>query len=381
MDDPVITTREAAELLGVSIRTARSWVENGALDSWKTPGGHRRVKRSVVLALLEQVQPANLESSALVIVLASCARLPLYRAALGKVPECRVDTYNNTFAATLAIGGMSPAVIVMELDEEPAERFAMLRLFASAAALGHTQVLVLSAQSRQDVVEQARLDTRLEVIAFAQAVDELPARIRALICPPPLSHARSARVPSPARPPYPVLLNEAERVAAVERTGLVGTPPEDDFDRLTWLASQFFDMPIAVISLLAATRQWFKSHHGVEATGTPREWAFCNYTVLQREPFVVEDATLDPRFATNPPVAGSTRLRFYAGAPLIGADGFALGALCVVDRKPRKLDLLQLKPLSALASIAVDEIALRTRDRQLQWARAELNHRRRTGIS
>jgi excisionase family DNA binding protein len=372
MEDPVITTREAAELLGVSIRTAQGWVENGALDSWKTPGGHRRVRRSAVLALLSRVRPAApTESSALVVVLAAAVRLPCYRDVFGEVAECLVDTYSDTFAAMLAVGTMLPAVIVLELGEEHPERFSMLRFVATDSSLGHTCVMVLSDLPRAQVVELTGLDARLEVVTYARAAADLPARLRAMIAP----HPRAGISP-PGLPAYPVLLNESARAAAVERTGLVDTQPEEAFDRVTWLASQMLGMPIALVTLLTATRQWFKSRHGLDMVGTPRESAFCNYTVMQKDVFVVEDAALDPRFAGNPYVRGEPNLRFYAGAPLIGEDGFALGALCVIDRVPRALDSTQLKALAALAALAADEIVLRTKSRQLQWARAELHQRR-----
>ncbi|MGA7814692.1 MerR family transcriptional regulator [Caballeronia sp.] len=158
MDDPVITTREAAALLGVSIRTAQGWVENGALDSWKTPGGHRRVRRSAVLALLEKVGPSTAAHSAIVVVLAAPIRLPIYRRALADVPECVVDTFDDPYAALLAMGTRLPALFVIELVDDDPERFAMLRRIAVDPALGHTHVLAMSDLSRATLVARGGLD-------------------------------------------------------------------------------------------------------------------------------------------------------------------------------------------------------------------------------
>jgi GAF domain-containing protein len=104
----------------------------------------------------------------------------------------------------------------------------------------------------------------------------------------------------------------------------VDTALEESFDTLTWLASRSLQTPIALFTLLTPTRQWFKSRQGVEITETPRSWAFCNHTILQRNVFVVEDLARDAEFVSNPTVAGPPNLRFYAGAPVIDSDGFAL---------------------------------------------------------
>lgn len=371
MDDPVITTREAAALLGVSIRTAQGWVENGALDSWKTPGGHRRVRRSAVLALLAKVRPSTAPRSTIVVVLAAPTRLAIYRQALADVPECVVEPFDDPYAALLAMGTRLPALIVIELADDDPERFAMLRRIAADPALGHTHVLAMSDLSRKTLVTRGGLDIRLDHLPRDAAAADLSARVASLLSlspPPPADAAPALKVPVPR--------NEASRAAAVERSGLLDTAPEEAFERVTWLASQMLHTPVALITLLTGTRQWFKSHHGTEITETPRDWAFCSYAILQKELFVVEDATADPRFASNPLVTDEPKIRFYAGVPLIGEDGFPLGTLCVIDREPRKLDDTQAKILIALAGVATSEIALRIRTRQLKWARTALQQRR-----
>jgi len=158
------------------------------------------------------------------------------------------------------------------------------------------------------------------------------------------------------QPGYPVGRDEAGRLLALAAAGLVDTPAEPRFDRIVRLAAQVTGSPIALVSLLTSTRQWFKARVGLAAQETPREWAFCSHAVLHDAPFVVEDAAADPRFRDNPLVQEEPRIRFYAGVPLRDRAGEALGTLCVIDREPRKLRAAELQALMDLAAIAADEI-------------------------
>jgi excisionase family DNA binding protein len=225
-DDPVLTTAAAARLLGVAVSTTQLWLESGALPSWKTPGGHRRVRLSAVTRLLAD------------------------RA------------------------GQPP----------------------------HTQ----------------------------------------------------------AAPRHPAPQDETARLAAVAASGLVDSAPEPVFDRLTWLATQVTDCPMALITVLTSRRQWFKSRVGVDLAETPRDWAFCSHAIVQEEPLMVEDASRDARFAANPLVTGPLHVRFYGGVPLVDAGGHALGTLCVLDREPRRLRAREIRALRELAAIAVEELRRRT---------------------
>ena len=153
--------------------------------------------------------------------------------------------------------------------------------------------------------------------------------------------------------------HEAQRLRDLQDYGVLDTSPDVAFDRLTRLAADLFDAPIALISLSDADRQWFKSRWGVETSSTPREEAFCAHAITL-EPdsvMVVEDATLDPRFATYPSVVGGLGVRFYVGAVLTSPQGFNLGTLCIVDTKPRPRPTeRELDRLRALARIAIDEL-------------------------
>ena len=233
-DDPILTTRAAADLLGMAVSTVQKWLENGAIPSWKTPGGHRRIRLSTVHSMLRE--------------------------------------------------------------------------------------------------------RALDASGVAEAGDG------------PLS------MPSLA---YPLPPDEAARLRALESSGLIDGANDPAFDRLTWLASEITGSPLALLTLLAAERQWFKAHTGFKLTETPRAWAFCNHAIVQDEPLVIEDALADPRFRDNPLVTQDPHLRFYAGCSVVDSAGHRLGTLCVMDYEPRRLRSRELRALRELSAIASAEIQRR----------------------
>ena len=238
-DDPILTTSEVARLLGVATSTVQIWMESGAIQSWKTPGGHRRTRLSLIQALMHGDDAA----------------------------------YHSPNPSN---------------DPE-----------------------------------------------YQPAVDPL----------------------------YPVPGNERARLAALAATGLVDSASEPRFDRLARLASMVTGSPIALISLLTSTRQWFKARVGLPVAETPRDWAFCSHAILQNDLFVVEDALSDERFRDNPLVQQAPHIRFYAGVPLRDKSGQPLGTLCVIDREPRRLRAAEVQGLLDLAEIASSEIQGGTRSR------------------
>jgi PAS domain S-box-containing protein len=151
----------------------------------------------------------------------------------------------------------------------------------------------------------------------------------------------------PGLPAIP--LNEPDRLAALLAFELLDTPAEEMFDNITSLAAQICGTPIALISLIDAERQWFKSRVGLDASETPREVAFCAHAIHGDEIFEIPNALLDPRFCDNPLVAGAPDIRFYAGMPLSDGHGHKLGTLCVIDRQPRQLSAEQRRTLQLLS--------------------------------
>ncbi|WP_194727140.1 GAF domain-containing protein [Noviherbaspirillum malthae] len=242
VEDPILTTRAVAAMLGVAMSTAQLWIESGAIPSWKTPGGHRRVRRSALLPLIESHVKAQ-----------------------GNGPE------------SMSVAPMLAADYQMPID-----------------------------------------------------------------------------------PPYQVAVNESDRLKALASSGLIDTAPEQVFDRLTWLASEIAATPMALMSLVTARRQWFKSRIGLPVCETPREWAFCGHAILSEEPLIVNDAIEDQRFADNPLVTGEPHIRFYAGFPVVDRHRFRLGTLCVLDNEPKDLSAEQLRMLRELAAIASEEVMRRT---------------------
>lgn len=159
------------------------------------------------------------------------------------------------------------------------------------------------------------------------------------------------------KPPLPP--NEARRLEALRRHRLLDTAPEQEFDDFARLAALICETPIALVTLVDAERQWFKARFGLDSVETPREHAFCSYTILGEEPLLVPDATKDERFSRNPLVTSEPHIRFYLGAPLLDHEGFALGSLCVIDRKPRELAEEQREGLKSLARLFTGRLELR----------------------
>ncbi len=168
--------------------------------------------------------------------------------------------------------------------------------------------------------------------------------------------------------------SEAARVAALNRYAILDSEPEQSFDDLVTLAAHICHAPMAMLSLVDDHRQWFKSKLGVQVRETPRETSICAHAIQQGNLFIVPDTLQDERFSQNPLVTGEPHVRFYAGAPLINEDGFALGTLCVVDREPRELEPEQKEAISALARLALRQMELRM---NLQLLKDALNDRTR----
>ena len=158
---------------------------------------------------------------------------------------------------------------------------------------------------------------------------------------------------------------EAGRLLALTAFDILDTPPEPGFDDIAALAAQLTGQPIALVSLVAEERQWFKAKVGIAACETSRDVSFCEYAVRRRDVFEVPDTHADPLFVNNELVTGSPHIRGYAGAPLMTLDGHALGAVCVAGPEPFRLDATQLVGLKALARQAMAQLRLRKQLREL----------------
>ncbi len=164
----------------------------------------------------------------------------------------------------------------------------------------------------------------------------------------------------------PVPHNESERIKALRKYHVLDAMIEKDIYRITKLAALTCEAPIAFISFIDEKKQWFKSRIGIDKSETPREIAFCRYTIMGHDLFMVPDALEDQRFCDNPLVHDDPFIRFYAGFPLTDPDGFVLGTLAVVDRKPRTLTDIQRETLQLLAEDLMNIIIVRRRKEDLK---------------
>jgi signal transduction histidine kinase len=161
--------------------------------------------------------------------------------------------------------------------------------------------------------------------------------------------------------------NESERLEVLKSYNILDSLPEEEYDAITKIASGICNTSIALVSIVDENRQWFKSKHGLDATETPRDIAFCAHSILNpKELFIINDATKDERFHDNPLTTEAPNVVFYAGAPLNSSEGFPLGTLCVIDNKPKVLNETQKESLLLLAEQVVRLLELRKKNRELK---------------
>ena len=171
--------------------------------------------------------------------------------------------------------------------------------------------------------------------------------------------------------PAPKPADEQARLAALARYQIVDTAPEPEFDALVEIAARLLNVPIVLVSIVDADRQWFKARYGIKTLETPRDPAFCSYVVFEQAPLVIADALADPRFADNPLVVGPPHIRAYAGVPLRTPQGFTLGALCAVDHVPRGFSDEYVRLLQLLAVQVMTLLTLRRRTIEFHQAETE----------
>lgn len=155
-------------------------------------------------------------------------------------------------------------------------------------------------------------------------------------------------------------MDETERLDAVRRYQILDTPADGTYDAVTALAARIFNVPIAIVSIVDEDRIWFKSRHGLEEVQEiPRDPGLCSSAICTDEVYIVESARTDPRTLTNPLVAGGFGLQFYAAAPLTTAQGYRLGTMCILDRTPREMSIVEEQMLETLAGLVMNDLEVR----------------------
>lgn len=154
----------------------------------------------------------------------------------------------------------------------------------------------------------------------------------------------------------PIPPNEDERLKGVIELGILDTKSEERFDTITKEAVAAFNVPISTITVIDASREWYKSCQGLNVGEAPREISFCAHAMLSKNLFIVEDTLKDERFRDNPMVTGEPHIRFYAGAALHNKYGVAIGAFCIKDIKPRVMGTEEVALMMSFAARAEAEL-------------------------
>lgn len=175
-----------------------------------------------------------------------------------------------------------------------------------------------------------------------------------------IPHPVTQNVIFPPKPP-----DDTERLQALDYYDIMDSETESDYDAIVNLASKICDTPISLVTLINENRQWFKAKIGIERTETPRELAFCAFTILENELLEVEDTHKDERFVAHPLVDGDPNIRFYAGMPLRTPSGYNLGSLCVIDNVPRRLSDFQRDAMKTLSEQVIRLFELRRKNKEL----------------
>ncbi|MFP5076233.1 helix-turn-helix domain-containing protein [Rhizobium sp. YIM 134829] len=341
----ILTTAKAAELLGVSIRTAQLWVESGQLPSWKTPGGHRRIPRQAVLDLIDAASPLPPAAlAARVLILAAEGRGAEWQAVGLPNAGLLTDVTEDVAALRKRLAEMPPSVIVLEANRGDGRETLALELGRDPRAAA-TTIVTVSPTIERPVVSRNGRRIRLPRLA------DVPSQSAQIVA------ALGASREEASAAGFPTPLNEAARLEAVRRSGLVGSAPDSRFDRLVRLAATVTQAPIAMFTLITGDQQWFKARVGFEGESTVRDWAFCNETLVANELTVIEDMRMRPSLSTNPTLDAPYGFRFYAGAPVRDPLGFALGSVCVIDVVPRSLKPEEREALATIAE-AVSTLVL-----------------------
>ncbi|MEI4484515.1 MULTISPECIES: excisionase family DNA-binding protein [unclassified Phyllobacterium] len=346
----ILTTAKAAQLLGVSVRTAQLWVENGQLESWKTPGGHRRIKLQSVLNLTEIPQIADRSMTATAVILASAGRSDAWlNHGLKGLGLLLCVTETPFKAATLAAEHL-PMLIIVE-DPEDSERSHLLETLYRDPLFQSVTFVAVETQGSIELYPRTRCLQTPKHSSVKATANQLINALKSV-------EKRTATFPLP--------WNEQERLRAVMNSSLLSSRMDHEFDGIVRLAAKATQSPIAMFTLLTSEEQYFKSRTGFEGARTPRDWAFCNETLIANELTILNNLTSDDRFASNPTLSDPYNFRFYAGAPVRDSNGFALGSICVIDYVPRLFTQEDREALATTADVASRLIQLDAPERKMR---------------
>jgi GAF domain-containing protein len=294
----------------------------------------------------QATEPPALEATARTVVLA--VHDPTMAATLRAAAEAEgleVLEGEATAIEPTATGTHEAPLVIFEERRERTTTQAEQRMADFGRIYGPDVTLIVVTTARPPTTGH-RCEMATDWLVWPSTPSHLRTKLRAWVL------RRACRWQSAPEPP-----DESRRLASLRGLGVLDSAPEQRFDRYTTLACETFDVPIALVSLVDADRQWFKSRQGIAATETPRDVSLCSHAILDDEVLQVPDALDDPRFEQNPLVEGALRVRFYAGVPLKLADGSRVGTLCVIDHQPRFLDESQIGRLRELGKLVEAELA------------------------
>ncbi len=271
---------------------------------------------------------------------------PMWRAVLeGALTSCRaqVSYVHSGLDVLTRVAAQAPDVLLTTADLSGLNAEHVVRSIRTV--IQATNVAILAILPSHDVATAEAMMSAGADDVLRPPIDavQLRARVEAMF----LRDHLWSKTADVMKPPVPV--REPERIAALHATGLLDTPAEERFDRITQEVTESFGVPMSVISLVDSDRQWFKSKQGLLADQTHRDISFCGHAINYDGVFVVEDAYLDPRFSENPLVTGDPNVRFYAGAPIKSPDGHKIGTLCVLDHAPHQFTDEERSKLASLA--------------------------------
>lgn len=265
-----------------------------------------------------------------------------------------VDVSEDIDTVRTWLASVPPMLVIVENSEDDPRR-TLLASLEKGIRFGKTILISAGARNAAEPVALGMNRVRAKLLpdvpaTAAQIVDYLRSRDGA------------ATEPVGYRTPW----NEAARLEAVAQSGLVGSAPDAAFDRLVRLAAHATRTPIAMFTLITRTEQWFKSRIGFDGEATPRDWAFCNETLVANDFTVLEDLTQIESMSHNPTLSEPHGFRFYAGAPVRDPLGFVLGSICVIDVVPRTLDAPEREAMTTIADAASNLIRTRVLEHDLQ---------------